>query len=151
MLDRPLPDAIVRYLYPVIAMVLLSFLVQGLLGFCRLRAIAQRAYPKGYFRLLEAPAGADLPRQAQAVARNFINLFEVPVLFYALVPLLMVFGVRSDLQLGLLWAFVAFRYLHTAIHVTVNVVTWRFVAYLAGSLALLGAWLHFASLIVWHG
>jgi hypothetical protein len=148
MFDRVPPEADVRYLYPVVAMVLLSFLVQGLLGYRRLRAITQRAYPKGYFRLLEAPAGADLPRQAQAAARNFINLFEVPVLFYALVPLLIVFGVRSDLNLGLLWAFVAFRYLHTAIHVTVNRVTWRFAAYLAASLALLGAWLHFASLLL---
>jgi hypothetical protein len=150
MLDSPLPEAIVRYSYPVIALVLLSFLVQGLLGYRRLQGIAQRAYPKGYFRLFEGPAEADLPRQAQAAARNFINLFEVPVLFYALVPLLIVYEVRSDLQLGLLWAFVALRYLHTAIHVSVNVVPWRFAAYLAGSLALLGAWLHFASLVLWR-
>ena len=74
----------------------------------------------------------------------------MPVLFYALVPLLIVFGVRSDLQLGLLWAFVAFRYLHSAIHVSVNVVTWRFAAYLAGCVTLLSAWLHFASLILWR-
>jgi hypothetical protein len=115
------------------------------------RAIAQRAHPKGYFRLLEAPARVDLARQTQAVTRNLINLFEVPVVFYALVPPLIVCGVRSDLRLGLFGAFVALRYLHTAIHVTINVVPWRFAAYVGTSLALLGAWLHFASLLSWPG
>ncbi len=151
MLDPVLREADVRYVYPVFAMVLLSFVVQGVLGLRRLRAISERTYPKGYFRLLQAPAGAELPRQPQAAARNFINLFEVPVLFYALVPLLILFGVESDLSRGLLWAFVGFRYLHSAIHVTVNKVRWRFGAYLAASLALLGAWLHLASVLWMRG
>jgi hypothetical protein len=137
-----------RLLYPLFALVLLSFIVLTVLGVHRFRGIARREFPRGYFKVLQRPAGAELPTRAEAAARNFINLFELPVLFYALVPLLLLTGVQDDLSLVLLWTFVGLRYLHSAIHLSVNKVTWRFGAYLASSLVLLFLWLRFAVFIL---
>jgi hypothetical protein len=134
-----------RILAPTFVLVLLSFLVLAILGALRLRKIKKREIPTRYFELMQTPAGAHLPASAEAAARNFINLFELPVLFYALVPLLLFTGLWDDTSVALLWAFVVLRYLHTAVHLTFNAVPVRFALYLAGALVLLVAWLRFAS------
>jgi hypothetical protein len=149
--ERAFSPLALQLLYPTLALVLLTFMVLGLLGFLRLRAITARKYPRGYFKLMKVPEGAELPRRTEAVSRNLINLFETPVLFYALVPLAVVFGVYDAVSIGLLWTFVAFRYLHTAIHVTSNKIPLRFSAYAVASAALVGAWVHFAVMVLSRG
>jgi len=143
MIEQPLPAHAARLVYPVLALVLLTFLVLGALGVLR-AAVARRHYPRGYFKLMQAPEGAELPRRPEAVARNLINLMEVPILFYAFVPLAIQFRVTDAYTVRCLWAFVAFRYLHTAIHISVNQVPLRFGAYLAAAIALASAWVHLA-------
>jgi hypothetical protein len=66
---------------------------------------------------------------------NFKNLFEMPVIFYALALALYASG-RVDLTyLTAAWVFVAFRVLHSIMHCTANVVMVRFNLYLVSSLA----------------
>jgi hypothetical protein len=137
--------ALTYYAPPVVAMAALTFAVLGVLGALRFTAIRQRAYPLRYFKLMQRPAGAEFPEHAEAAARNLINLFEVPVLFYALVPLLVLSGRRDALTLGLLWTFVAFRALHSAVHVTVNRLGLRFALHLMANLVLLAAWVCFGA------
>lgn len=144
MLQQHLPPHAARLVYPVLAMVFLTFVVLATLGTLRVVAVARRLYPNGYFKLMRPPEGAELPRGPEAVARNLINLLEVPVLFYALVPLAIQFGVTDTYTVNCLWAFVALRYLHTAIHISVNKIPLRFGAYLAAAVALGSAWVHFA-------
>jgi hypothetical protein len=132
------------YAPPVVALAALTFAVLGVLGVRRLSAIRRRAYPLSYFKLMQRPEGAELPEPAEAAARNLINLFEVPILFYALVPLLVLSGKADALALGSLWAFVGFRVLHTAVHVTINRLRLRFTLHLLANLALLTAWVWFA-------
>ncbi len=67
---------------------------------------------------------------------NFSNLFEVPVLFYALVLATAVAGVGDALLLGLAWAFVALRAAHSVIQCTYNRVMHRFTAYALATVAL---------------
>jgi hypothetical protein len=67
---------------------------------------------------------------------NLKNLFEMPVLFYALVLYLMTTGSGDGLDLSAAWVFVGFRVLHSAVHCTVNIVLVRFGLYLLSSLAL---------------
>lgn len=144
MFEQHLPQHATRLVYPVLAMVLLTFVVLATLGLLRVGAVARRLYPNGYFKLMRAPEGTELPRVPEAVARNLINLLEVPVLFYAFVPLALQFGVTDAYTVSCLWAFVGFRYLHTAIHVSVNKIPLRFCAYLAAAIALGLAWVHLA-------
>jgi len=136
--------ALAYYAPPVVALAALTFVVLGLLGARRLTAIRQRAYPLRYFKLMHRPEGADYPEAAEAASRNLINLFELPVLFYALVPLLVLSGKEDPVALASLWAFVGFRVLHTAVHVTINRLPLRFSLHLAANLALLAAWVCFA-------
>jgi hypothetical protein len=73
-----------------------------------------------------------------------MNLFELPVLFYALCLALYVTEQVDGVYLGLAWAFVVLRALHSAIQLFYNRVMHRFLAYFAGGLVLLVAILRFA-------
>ena len=67
---------------------------------------------------------------------NLKNLFEMPVLFYALVLYLFATQRVDGAYLFAAWVFVTFRALHSAVHCTVNAVMPRFYLYLVSALAL---------------
>lgn len=67
---------------------------------------------------------------------NLKNLFEVPMVFYAMVLYLQVAGQVDATHTAAAWAFVGLRVLHSAVHCTVNVVMVRFYLYAASTLAL---------------
>ena len=69
-------------------------------------------------------------------AFNLQNLFELPVIFYALCLYLFVIGSVDSLYLGLAWWFVGFRTLHSIVHCTFNHVMLRFSVYMLASAAL---------------
>lgn len=60
---------------------------------------------------------------------NLRNLFEVPVLFYALALYLFVASEVDQVYLVAAWLFFAFRALHSAVHCTINIIMLRFVLY----------------------
>ena len=66
---------------------------------------------------------------------NLKNLFEIPVLFYALVLFLFVTNRVDVLYLGAAWVFVAFRVAHSIVHCTFNHVLLRFSLYLVATVA----------------
>jgi hypothetical protein len=67
---------------------------------------------------------------------NLKNLFEIPVLFYALAIYLFVAAQVDAVYVGAAWVFVTFRVLHSAVHCTFNLVMLRFGLYLVSTLAL---------------
>jgi hypothetical protein len=67
---------------------------------------------------------------------NLKNLFELPVLFYALSLYLFATAQVDAGHVAAGWAFAGFRALHSAVHCTVNVVLLRFWLYFASCLAL---------------
>jgi hypothetical protein len=75
---------------------------------------------------------------------NFRNLFEIPVLFYAICPVLFLTGNVTTLQLSLAWVFVLTRVAHSFIHVTYNKVMHRFNAFVLGMAALFAMWITLA-------
>jgi hypothetical protein len=66
---------------------------------------------------------------------NLKNLFEIPVLFYALALYLFVTNQVDAAYVSAAWIFVAFRALHSALHCTFNLVMLRFCLYLFSTLA----------------
>ncbi|OGI40005.1 MAG: hypothetical protein A2140_02695 [Candidatus Muproteobacteria bacterium RBG_16_62_13] len=76
---------------------------------------------------------------------NFSNLFELPVLLYVAAVLLHVTDRVDGIYLALAWAFIALRYVHSAIHVTYNRVMHRFAIYVLGALPLWAMWARFAA------
>jgi hypothetical protein len=77
-----------------------------------------------------------IPEAVERPANNLRNLFELPVLFYALCLLLTHMGWAQALDVQLAWAFVGLRALHSLVHCTINYVNARFAFYVLSSLAL---------------
>jgi hypothetical protein len=66
---------------------------------------------------------------------NLKNLFEIPVIFYALVLFLFMTSAVDGIYLAAAWVFVAFRVAHSIVHCTFNLVMLRFSLYLVATLA----------------
>jgi hypothetical protein len=97
-------------------------------------------------RLQDVATSVQVAAQLQAVqaADNFRNLFEVPVLFYALVAMaLAVHHVPPWLVTGA-WIYVGLRVLHSLIHCSYNRVAHRFTVFAASFGTLVALWLAFA-------
>ncbi len=77
-----------------------------------------------------------IPETISYPAYNLRNLFELPVVFYALCLYLYVADRVDDTYVIAGWVFVAFRIAHSIVHSTVNIVMLRFLIYIAGALAL---------------
>ena len=75
------------------------------------------------------------PAEISNPSDNLKNLFEIPVLFYALALYLYVTQQVDALYVGAAWVFVVFRVLHSAVHCTVNIVMLRFWLYFASTAA----------------
>ncbi|MDH3612299.1 MAG: MAPEG family protein [Gammaproteobacteria bacterium] len=76
-----------------------------------------------------------IPEAISYPAQNLRNLFELPVVFYALCLYLFVTAQVDAVYLGAAWVFFGFRVIHSAIHCSRNIVTLRFLAYMASALA----------------
>lgn len=67
---------------------------------------------------------------------NLKNLFEVPTIFYAMVLYLFVTNQVDSAYLKAAWIFAAFRWFHSAVHVTINLVPLRFGLYAISTMSL---------------
>ena len=119
-------------LLPLLAMVGLTLLVWIRLYVVRLREMKRsRIHPQR----LAGSADKGLLKDTRA-SDNFINLFEVPVLFYVLVLAAVASGVQDPALLALAWCFVALRAVHSAIQCSYNRVMHRFSAYALATVSL---------------
>ncbi len=84
------------------------------------------------------------PPEIARIQNAYENQFELPVLFYALVALVLVTGHVTAILIGLAWLFVLSRIVHAAIHATTNNVPQRFAAYCVGLADLMLMWVLFA-------
>jgi hypothetical protein len=119
---------------PFFATMLLTLLVWIYMYIRRIRFITKNnidpkdlAVPGALAQL--SPAAVSNPSD------NLKNLFEIPVLFYALALYLFVTGQVDVTYVSAAWIFVAFRTLHSAVHCTFNLVMLRFYLYLIATLA----------------
>jgi hypothetical protein len=86
-----------------------------------------------------------------AAADNFRNLFEVPVLFFAVCLALAITDLATSAQLVLAWTYVALRAVHSFIHVTYNRVLHRFVVYALSTLCVFAMWALLAAALLGSG
>jgi hypothetical protein len=80
--------------------------------------------------------GASLPAHINNASNNLKNLFEMPVVFYAVCAILLMTQRVDTLFLNAAWTYVGLRALHSLIHCTLNTVKFRFTAYFLSSLVL---------------
>lgn len=84
------------------------------------------------------------PAASQQAANAYANQFELPVLFFVLVPLAMATRKADLLFVVMSWVFVGSRIVHAGIYVSRNHVPARFGAFLVGTLVLGAMWAVFA-------
>jgi hypothetical protein len=87
-------------------------------------------------RLTAAELARISPPAVANPSDNLKNLFEVPILFYALALYLYVSNRVDATYVTAAWIFVVFRALHSAVHCTINIVILRFWLYCVSTLAL---------------
>ena len=132
------PDTI---FFPAVALVVLTLLVMVRLYVVRLTEMHTRGIEP---QDIATGAAATALLRDTAAADNFRSLFEVPVLFYAICPLLYATHRTTQLQLALAWAFVIGRCVHSLIHLSYNRVMHRFTAFIVSTLCVFAMWFLFA-------
>jgi len=133
-------------LLPLLALVLLTFIVWVYMYITRLSEISRKSInPQsldtrvhGQALLTDSPAPSD----------NLKNLFELPVLFYVAILLSLVLLIQDRLLVQLAWVYVALRYVHSFVHCTNNRVMHRFVVYAVSCLVLMFIWARLAVYIL---
>ena len=80
-----------------------------------------------------------MPRDVSIPNRNYMNLLELPMLFYVVCIVLYVTAGASIATIALAWAFVVLRVVHSLIHLTYNRVLHRLAAFTASNAALIVA------------
>ncbi len=128
-------------LWPVLALVALTFGVMLVMYVRRVREIRARGiHPQS----LASALAMSTKLEDVSAADNYRNLHEAPVLFYVAALAVAVTGMTDALTVGLAWAYVAARVVHSAIHVTYNRVMHRFQAFAASQALLALLWLAIA-------
>ena len=128
-------------LYPIFALAAWTGLVLMLIPVTRIRAARKREVVAKDFRYGES---ASVPGHVSIPNRNYMNLLELPVLFYVVCLLLFVTNNHSALAVQLAWAFVALRVLHSLIHLSYNNVIHRLTAFALSNTVLVIMWVNAA-------
>ena len=127
-------------LLPPTALALLTAVVFGRMYKDRITEMrARRIHPQ---QVATSKQSADTLQNVTA-SDNYRNLFEAPVLFYALCGYLAVTQLTTVLLLACAWGYVLLRAAHTFVHLTSNKVIRRFQLFFASSIVLFGMWLLF--------
>ena len=126
-------------LLPAFVHVALVFFVGARMGQARFQAART-----GKVKVKDIAADSSRwPDDVKKIANNYQNQFEVPVLFYAVLPLLLVTGLADWIAVAMAWVFVASRIVHGFIHLGSNIVIQRFRAFAAGFIVVVLMWAWF--------
>jgi alanine-glyoxylate transaminase/serine-glyoxylate transaminase/serine-pyruvate transaminase len=130
--------------YPVIALALWTFAVLMLVPRARFKVVRERRVRAADFALGESD---NVPPEARLPNRNYMNLLELPVLFYVACIVLYVTAKADVVGLGLAWTFVALRIAHSAVHLTYNHVVHRLNVFALSTVVLLALWIWIAVVV----
>ena len=120
---------------PFFAMLFLTFLVWVYMYIRRIYFIIKNEIDSQKLAIPGTLAQISPPNVSNP-SDNFKNLFEIPVLFYALVLYLFVTKQVDTVYVTAAWIFVVLRALHSIVHCTFNFVMLRFYLYLFSAIAL---------------
>jgi hypothetical protein len=126
-------------LWPTFALVLLIFVMWFTMVVQRLGHIKRNPPSARDFADNESSGRYFSP--VEMASNNFRNLFEMPVLFFVVVLLLLGTRQADYAQVVLAWAYVGFRALHSLIHIGPKNVRTRFMVYLASCAILSAMWI----------
>ncbi|MEN9451972.1 MAG: hypothetical protein RLZZ369_1031 [Pseudomonadota bacterium] len=125
-------------LYPIFALAWWTSCVLLLIPIARIRAGRRREIVVDDFKYGESSA---VPPHVSIPNRNYMNLLELPVLFYVAGVLLLVSPCTSLTSIYLAWLYVGLRIVHSVIHLTYNKVLHRLAAFAASNAVLVALWI----------
>ncbi len=123
--------------YPAFTMMGLTIFCMVRLGLLRWAAVRTGEVDPKFFILYR---GYDEPEKLAVYSRHVVNLFEAPLLYYVIILTAFVTGQSAGWVLGLAWAYVALRFIHSYVHLTSNVVLTRFRIFVVSMLTLTTLW-----------
>jgi len=124
--------------YPMAVLVGWTFVVLFMIPQLRFRAGRQRLVGPKDFAFGESE---QVPGDVRIPNRNYMNLLELPVLFYVACITLYVVGKVDVWGVGLAWAFVGLRIAHSVVHLTYNHVFHRMRFFAASVFVLIALWI----------
>jgi hypothetical protein len=124
-------------LYPMLALIGWTFLVLLLMARRRIAAVQAGRVHAREFALGESAA---VPADCTIVNRHYMNLLEIPLLFYAVSLTYYVTQQADAVALALAWSYVALRLAHSAVHLGSNRLFHRLLAFAFSNFALMGLW-----------
>jgi hypothetical protein len=120
---------------PVIALILWTFVIWFWMYFTRIPAMRAAGIDPAK---IKSKAELDpLPIKVKQIADNYNHLHEQPTVFYALAICSHLLALVDPLTVGLAWAYVALRVVHSLIQCTGNFVPLRFLVFASSSLVLM--------------
>jgi hypothetical protein len=125
---------------PMGVLAFLTFAVLGLIPIRRFAAARAGLTKADDYRFGES---ANVPGHVSIPNRGYMNLLELPVLFYVGCLMFYVAGKVDGGALTVAWIYVALRIVHTAIHLTYNKVMHRLIPFALSNFVLLGFWILF--------
>ena len=130
-----------RLIYPMFAMVVMTFIVLIQLFRTRTRSVTSGAVKASFYKTFQGDAE---PEAAQKLTRHFANLFEAPTLYYAACLAGLTMHVTDLAFLIMAWAYVLARLIHAYIHIGKNKIYPRIYAYFSSWIVLLVMWAYLA-------
>jgi hypothetical protein len=132
-----MPQYLSNMMTPVLALVVWTLVMLVWLYARRIPAMRKAGIDPAKIKGSESYASLPpMNPKAVWVADNYNHLHEQPVIFYALCAYTHLAGVVDALNVGLAWAYVGIRVVHSLIQVTTNFVPLRFAVFNLGSLVL---------------
>ena len=131
-----------EFLVPISVLVFLNLFLIFRLLYLATRYVQSRDVRLSQFRIYEG----EFPDRLRSARQQFQNMFEIPILFYLLCLLNIIFNNYNQLDIILCWCFVVFRVIHFFIRFqnqkTINVIP-RTVAFIISLIFLTIGWINF--------
>ncbi|MDE2134062.1 MAG: MAPEG family protein [Alphaproteobacteria bacterium] len=125
---------------PIGVLAFWTFFVLFLIPLRRFRAAFAGKVGPNDFKYGES---ARVPGEVSIPNRNYMNLLEMPVLFYVVGLMFYVSGRVDTLVLLLAWAYVVLRLVHSLIHLTYNNVRHRLAFFGLSNVPVIALWVAF--------
>ena len=125
-------------LLPAFVQFALTVYVLTRLGQGRVRAVRSRQVKRS-----EIDTKTAYSATVQKFANNYVSQFELPVLFYVVLLFALATELIDFVLIGLAWAFVGSRLVHSFVHIGANRIATRFKVFVAGLVFLVGMWAWF--------
>lgn len=125
-------------LLPAFVQFALTVYVLARLGQGRVRAVRSRQV-----KYSDVDSKTAYSETVQKFANNYVSQFELPVLFYAVLAFALATELTDFALIGLAWAFVGSRLVHSFVHTGSNRIATRFRVFVAGLVVLVAMWAWF--------